>query len=137
MPRHARSFVFVHVVWATRGRHPLVPPEMDRALAGCIREEVVALRCRALAVGNASDHVHALVQVASSVALATLVQKMKGATSRIFQTPWQEGYFAESVRVGDLEPLASYIADQRAHHDDSLPWSRGRRMPESVTPAAR
>jgi putative transposase len=83
-----------------------------------------------LAVGNASDHVHVLVAHPPAVAVATIAQRLKGASSRILapRLPrdfgWQEGYFAESV--SDLERVAAYVSRQRAHHD-----APGRAAPEA------
>lgn len=82
--------------------------------------------CCLLAAGCASDHVHALVRVAPTTALADLVQRLKGASAfdinqhRLLERPfaWQHGYWAESVRPSEAGPLTMYLREQRRHHDE-------------------
>ncbi len=132
MPRHSPSRLLVHVVWATRGRRRALPEEFDADLAAIVGSKARATGCLLLAAGIASDHVHVLVQVASTIALADAVQCLKGATAHDInrharlpaQLLWQAGYWAESLSPADLAPLARYVREQRRHHDDSHPAER-------------
>lgn len=89
--------------------------------------------CALLAAGCAPDHVHVLVRVAPIVALAYLVQRLKGGSAYesnhgALLSPrlaWQAGYWAESVSPGDLEALTRYLRSQRQHHESGKapePW---------------
>jgi REP-associated tyrosine transposase len=117
---HTVTRLTVHLVWATRGRALWLDPAVDSWLAAFLCERSRLLGCRALAVGNASDHVHALVQFAPTLSIASLVHRLKGASSRALSLQfgrhleWQTGYYAETA--SELDTLATYIRGQREHH---------------------
>jgi putative transposase len=94
-----------------------------------------------LAAGNADDHVHVVIQYPPRMAVATMVGRLKGASSRAAHVTgvmgcgevWQVGYWAESVGAEHIEPLLDYVTHQRAHHaaDTTLePWQHG--LPKSL-----
>ena len=132
MPRRSPSLVLAHVVWATAHRRPALPSALDERLVAILRGKAAELQCAVLAAGCAPDHVHLVVRLASSASLGLLVQRMKGASSYELnhdgtmrhRLRWQAGYWAESFAPHDLASIARYIADQRAHHDDSHPAER-------------
>ncbi|HRG96809.1 MAG TPA: IS200/IS605 family transposase [Polyangiaceae bacterium] len=126
MSRHSRARVLVHLVWATRHRRRWLPPTFDEELVAMLGAKAHEAGCCLLAAGCASDHVHALVHVAPTIALAELVQRMKGASAfdinqhRLLEQrfAWQHGYWAESVRPSDGDRLTMYVREQRRHHDE-------------------
>lgn len=131
---HSVSTLFVHLVWSTAGRVAILTPEIDQALAEVLTSKAAELGCVMRAAGNAADHVHVLAQYSPAVAVAELVRRLKGASSRHanaarwMATPlrWQTGYWAESVGAAQLSALSGYILGQRARHADANacnePW---------------
>jgi putative transposase len=121
------TLLLVHVVWSTAQRRPLVPPALDAPLAERLGATAAELDCSLVAAGVASDHVHVLVRLAPTTCLATLVQRLKGASSHAInerrwapeRLRWQEGYWAESFSPSALLPLEAYVRGQRLHHDDA------------------
>jgi putative transposase len=132
MTRRSPAHVLVHAVWATKRRRPLLPPHFDRTLADIFGANARRMGCVVRVAGCASDHVHVVLRVTPTIALADLVQQLKGASSRDINAhallpdglSWQEGYWAESLAPADFDPLARYIRQQRDHHDDSHPAER-------------
>jgi hypothetical protein len=61
---HSVSTLVVHVVWATAGRVSVLPLSADDWLARELSRKCTALGAVMLAVGNAADHVHIVVQPA-------------------------------------------------------------------------
>ena len=108
------------MVWATRDRWPSLEPCVDPVVSRLVRDKCVDIGCRAVTVGNASDHVHALIVYPPTVSVASIAHRIKGATGRLLALrlppgfEWQAGYFAESV--GDLAVVQHYVARQRTHH---------------------
>src|SRR5262245_10836329 len=96
------SFVscLMHVVFATQERRPWISSEtQDRLwpyLGGIAREN----KMKTLEVGGVEDHVHILLSLPSTLAIAKAVQLLKGNSSKwIHDTfpklkafEWQEGY---------------------------------------------
>ena len=92
----------MHVVFSTKDRRPFLTPDVQERLwpylGGIAREN----KMRALKVGGVADHVHMLVSLPSTMAVAKAVQLIKGNSSKwIHETfpnlatfEWQEGYGA-------------------------------------------
>ena len=119
---HSSTLLFVHLVWATRERHPLLEPSVDAWLAALLEHKVLALDGELIAAGNAADHVHVIASYPSRVTVANLAQHLKGASSRAialelrWEFAWQAGYWAESVGHRELPSLVEYVRRQRVHH---------------------
>ena len=115
--------VTVHVIFGTKDRQPLIAaewrPRLHEFLGGSLREHSAI----PLAVGGVADHVHLLVGLPTTIAIAELMQKVKAVSSlwvhrtiglRTFA--WQEGYGVFSVSPSDLDVVRRYVANQDAHH---------------------
>jgi putative transposase len=67
------------------------------------------------------DHVHLLIQLQETLALAKAVSLLKSNSSRWMNEhgtsfDWQEGYGAFSVSASNLRRVDRYIQNQAAHH---------------------
>ena len=79
---------------------------------------------KALAIGGASDHVHMLLSLPSTLSAAKAMQLLKGNSSKWIRETfpkmhlfaWQEGYGAFSVSVSGVDRTVSYIRNQAEHH---------------------
>ena len=122
---HSLVQVYVHLVFSTRYRLPLLAPkglrlETHRYLAGMCN----ALGAPALEVGGVEDHVHIACRIAPTMAVADLLQRLKKESSRWIKGKgpswenfaWQTGYGAFSLSPRHLEAVRRYIANQEAHH---------------------
>ncbi|HEV8581661.1 MAG TPA: IS200/IS605 family transposase [Thermoanaerobaculia bacterium] len=113
-----------HVVYSTKDRVPLIRDDIRERLyeyiGGIIRGEGGIL----LEVGGVADHVHLLAKFKTSIAVAEMVQKIKGKSSKwVNDLPdrrerfdWQEGYGAFSVSESLVPRVCNYIRTQEEHH---------------------
>jgi len=116
--------VYIHCVWATYQRLPMLTPEIERAVYRCIENEAHRLRCRVLAINGMPDHVHLCVKLPSRLDIARLMNQVKGVASHFVhqQLPgnegfaWQEGYGAFSVGPREVSLAVAYIENQKDHH---------------------
>lgn len=116
--------LYVHLVWATWDRLPLLDAALRDRVYRCIVAEAGALRCPVGAIGGIEDHVHVLVRCAPSVAVSDLVKQMKGASSRLVRQQirpgeffkWQGSYGAFSIAHSDVPRVRSYVRRQEEHH---------------------
>lgn len=121
---HARNQLYVHLVWTTHQREPLITAPLAKRLAACIRAECETLGARVLALGGVADHVHLLVELPATVSVAQVAQRVKGASSHLVNHElapeggfrWQTGYGAFSLSPEDVERLVRYIRNQAEHH---------------------
>ena len=139
--RHSDNHLLVHVVWTTARRAALLELSADRWLADVLRRDAYEAGSALIACGNAADHVHVLVRYPSTVTLASVVQRLKGASSyewnlaqRSPRLDWQVGSWAASVSPADSATVAHYVERQRVHHGDTAPARE--RWEEALGPLA-
>ncbi len=101
---HSFTSCLMHCVWATKGRRPLIKPELQSRLwpylGGIVREN----KMKALVIGGVEDHVHLLLSIPSTLSVAKSIQLLKGNSSKWIHDTfkehgdfgWQEGYGAFS-----------------------------------------
>lgn len=119
---HSRVSIRIHCVFRTKDRQPTIPDEHQARLWAFIGGIARRLEMKAIAVGGIEDHVHVLLLLPPTIALATAVQKIKANSSRWMHEvtgkpfQWQEGYAAYSVRMSHTDATVRYILNQREHH---------------------
>ena len=109
---------YFHCVFSTKERRPLITPALRERLwpflGGIARQNEIT----ALAIGGVEDHVHILLSLPSTVAIAKALQLIKGGSSKwVHETfpehrlfAWQEKYGAFSVSVSQLDKIIQYIS---------------------------
>lgn len=119
----ARSYVcvYVHIVFSTKDRRPLIPEEEARLLWKYVAGIAKNYAMKALAIGGMPDHVHIFLSLASEMPVARAVNVLKSNSSkwmrtRLRQFAWQEGYAAFSVSASALSKVTDYINRQPEHH---------------------
>jgi REP element-mobilizing transposase RayT len=116
--------VFIHLVWTTWDRLPLINADYERPIYRAIGAKCRKLRAAPVAIGGVEDHGHLLVELPATVSLAELVGQVKGASAHLVThrlTPgeffkWQGAYAAFSVSPTAVTRVHDYIAAQREHH---------------------
>jgi REP element-mobilizing transposase RayT len=124
MPQ-ALSAVYVHLVFSTKERRPLLRNTDDRsALHAFLGRASKELDCPPMLVGGVEDHVHILARLNRTIAQADWVKELKRVSSRWLKErgreyadfQWQGGYAIFSVSASNLEKVRDYIARQEEHH---------------------
>jgi REP-associated tyrosine transposase len=120
------SFVscLMHVVFSTKDRCPLITQDLEKDLWPYIGGIARQNKMKALKVGGVADHVHILLSLPSTMAIAKAVQLIKGNSSKwIHETfpqfasfEWQEGYGAFSIGISGIDDTTAYIENQAEHH---------------------
>jgi putative transposase len=118
--------LFVHCVWATWDRLPLITSAVEQRLYASITTKCRELDCVVLALGGVEDHVHLLVRIPTTLTIAGLVREVKGSSSHLMThaiSPntffkWQGAYGAFSVSKDDIDRVAAYIQAQKTHHSN-------------------
>ena len=129
--------LFIHLVWNTWDRLPLISPEFERRLHRYIVAVAKEMKCQVVAIGGIEDHVHLLVLLPSTVTVAQLVKRVKGASSHFINHEilsngdfrWQGTYSAFSVSRWDVGKVANYIRTQREHHNTNEIWTDFEMLP--------
>jgi len=123
MPR-SHSRIFLHAVFSTKNRAPMIPRELWPTLVATFRAELDRSGRQLLAAGGAEDHAHLLWRHSRDVAPAMAVRDAKRISSRwikgrgekLAEFYWQEGYGVFSVGASNVEEVRQYVLRQEAHH---------------------
>jgi len=124
MSVHSYSRCWIHLIWGTVNREKL----LNKAAAARVScwlsqyadEQGVYMKINYV---NA-DHVHALVDLPTSLSIEKLIQLLKGSSSHWVNSnnlitgkfAWGRGYGAFSVSESNVDQVARYIAQQEEHH---------------------
>ena len=113
--------VFVHVVFSTKDRRPLIPEDRHRLVCKYLAGIAKNYGMKALAIGGMPDHLHILLSLAPDVSVSKAVNVLKSNSSKWMRVQsrefaWQEGYAAFSVSTSGLTKVIDYISRQPEHH---------------------
>ena len=118
---HTYAQNIIHLVFSTKDRSKIIStefqPKMWAYAAGICKNLGIFVH----AVGGTDDHVHFLIQIPATLALAKAVSTIKSNSSRWANEGgqkfvWQQGYGAFSVSVSIVPVVVRYIRNQQAHH---------------------
>jgi putative transposase len=114
----AYTKLYLHLVWSTLGRAPLLIEEVERTVYRVILAKSKELDCGVMALGGYYDHVHVLLKFPTKHSIALMVRALKGASSYVMgeHLRWQGGYGAFTLRESEVAVVQNYIQRQKEHH---------------------
>jgi putative transposase len=121
---HTYACSFHHIIWSTKDWQPLIKKSfrirLYNYIGGIIKNEKCVLR----EIGGTANHIHILTQLSPTISLSSLMQQVKGSSSRFISEEfleskfaWQPGYGAFAVSASLLGVVENYIANQEKHHE--------------------
>ena len=121
---HSFNKIWIHAIWATKERTPLIATEIEKQVYNFMRSQFVESGCPVRIINGMPDHVHCLFLLNPQKAIADIVKQVKGSTSHFINEQdlmkekfaWQTGYAAYSVSESVLEKVFEYIKNQKQHH---------------------
>ena len=121
---HTYTYLVTHVVFSTKDRLPIITPEVKPKLWAYMNGIVENLGGRAVAINGMADHVHMLVLLPPTVAIADALRVLKANSSKWVHENWREhskfswqsGYAAFSVSKSGVEVVVRYVENQEEHH---------------------
>ena len=128
--RRNKLEICLHFVWATWDRLPLITAEIEREVYRCLEQACRAEECEVLAVGGMPDHVHLLLLSHNTVTAATLMNHVKGSSSRFVTDTlrpgqwfaWQANYGCFSISRSHRQKVICYIENQKQHYANDDLW---------------
>jgi REP element-mobilizing transposase RayT len=128
--KHNSLALYIHLVWSTWDRQPLITPDIERNIHRNLEAEARRMKCTVLAINGTEDHVHMLLSIPTTISLADLLKQLKGVSSHFvnetlkppFQFKWQGSYGAYTVGERDTQRVIDYIKRQKQHHAAKTLW---------------
>lgn len=113
-----------HCVFSTKNREKLILPSIEQKVWAIIAKSAQAHGMQARRVGGIENHVHLLIAIPKTLAVAEAMKRLKGGSSKAINDSdlvegrfqWQDGYSAFTVSTSVVSDLIHYIANQRDHH---------------------
>src|SRR3982751_4641925 len=113
-----------HLVWCPKYRRPVLTPPYDVRLKAIITEVATEADMIVHALEIMPDHVHLFVEADPTLAVAEIVNRFKGRSSRLMRTEfpalrsrlptlWSRSYYAGSVGHVSADTVQAYIAAQK------------------------
>ncbi len=124
-PTQSLSAVYIHLVFSTKDRRPLLRDQPTRdALHSYLGGVSKQLDCPPIFGGGVEDHVHLLARFGRTITQAEWVKELKRVSNLWLKErgrdyadfEWQGGYADFSVSQSNLEQVKQYIANQKEHH---------------------
>jgi REP element-mobilizing transposase RayT len=125
--RDALAQIYLHFVWGTWNRLPLITHANEKQVYAAILEKSNKLGSIVIAIGGMPDHIHLFVRFPSTTSVADFIKKVKGSTSHLVSHQinseeffkWQGAYAVFSVSEKDAPRIKSYIQHQKEHHENN------------------
>lgn len=124
MSTHSYSRCWLHLVWTTLDREPMLDmragANASRFLSNYSAGKGIYMKINYFN----PEHVHALIDLPTNKCLEEVIQLFKGSSSHWINEEkllrgrfsWGRGYGAFSVSHSDVDRVAAYIAGQKQHH---------------------
>jgi REP element-mobilizing transposase RayT len=117
------SALHCHVIFSTKHRQPQITSELQprvfEYIGGILRSNSSAL----VAAGGIPNHVHLLISLGRSLAIADAIRLIKTNSSgwihdelKLREFQWQNGYGAFAVSYSNIDQAKTYLANQEQHH---------------------
>lgn len=124
MSVHAYSRCWMHIVWSTYQRQPVISKETAVQISNFLydysKSKSVFMKINYVN----KDHVHVLIDLPRHLSLEETVKLLKGSSSywinqkslMVGKFNWSRGYAGFSVAQSTLKKTIEYIASQEEHH---------------------
>jgi len=116
--------IWVHAVWCTKNREPVLERTILESVCNHIRENGRLKRIFIDSINGYFDHLHCLMLLNADTSISKQMQLIKGESSfwinknKIIKGrfEWADEYFASSVSEDKLDIARAYIINQQEHH---------------------
>ena len=116
---------YYHVIWGTKHREQLINEEREELIRTSLLSTAIEHDAIVRAVGVMPDHVHVVMSIPPKCAVAELIGRMKGLSSRRANMTgdgraggfaWQPEYGVFTFGHRALDDIVSYVENQREIH---------------------
>jgi len=116
--------IWIHAVWGTKNREPILEKDPRKKLFTHIRENAKQKEIYIDFINGVEDHVHCLLTLNADLSIAKTMQLIKGEAAHwanqqeLFSKKlyWADEYFAVSVSESQIDKVRDCIKNQEEHH---------------------
>lgn len=124
--RHCVTDMHVHLVFVTKYRGKVFDGAAIETLKGIFSSVCEDFESRLVEVDGEKDHVHLLIEYPPKVAVSSLINSLKGVSSRLLKKSrpdietrywkgalWSPSYFSSSCGGAPIDIVRQYIENQK------------------------
>ena len=126
---HVYHEIYLHLVWRTKGRIPVLTCEIEKPLKKYLRMKSKEIDIDLLEINGVTDHLHVVVKINPNQSVSDVVKRLKGSSSHYINyehlppnSPnslhWQRGYGVLSFSKKSLPFVLKYVRNQKEHHQN-------------------
>ncbi|TAL70349.1 MAG: IS200/IS605 family transposase [Bacteroidetes bacterium] len=116
--------LYVHIVFAVKGRQNIIPSNKKEELYKYITGIFKNKKNKLLAINGMSEHIHILLNQNPEDSLSSLVKEIKRCSSLFINEKkwmpgkfeWQSGYSGFTYSKSQISSVCKYIENQEQHH---------------------
>ncbi|WP_323757088.1 IS200/IS605 family transposase [Roseivirga sp.] len=120
---HSFNKIWVHAIWATKERAPLLKDNIEQKVYQFISTQLREQGCPVRIINGMPDHIHCLFLLNPQKSITEVIKQLKGSSSHFVNQnnlmsekfSWQTGYAAYSVSESVVEKVFEYIKNQKQH----------------------
>jgi REP element-mobilizing transposase RayT len=116
--------IWIHAVWATKNREPVLKPGILSQVCNHIQSNAKDKGIYIDRINGYDEHIHALMFLKSDNSISKQMQLLKGESAFWMnrtgllkaKLQWADKYFAASVSESRVDSVRAYIDNQQEHH---------------------
>lgn len=122
---HTTHRLRFHLVWIPKYRRRVLQGPVATRLSELLHQACEVNHWQLHELNVQTDHVHLLIQINPAQSVSSVLQRLKGGTSRVLRSEfpaleeflwgksfWADGYFAETVGLVEEATVRRYIQNQ-------------------------
>ncbi len=124
MQGSADNFIFIHALWCTAGKQPLLSPVVRKVLFPALKKNAAENGIQVLSVNGGDEHIHCLFKLMPVQSVSKVIKQLKEESLNwlndnklsvnLFE--WENDYSAWSVSPATLDKAIDYIHNQEEYH---------------------
>lgn len=124
MPGSINTYLYVHAIWCTAGRHDVISQVAKKVLFPYMKQSAEQKGMQVMAVNGAGNHVHCIFKLLPTQSVSEIVNQLKSESGnwlnsnkflpQIFE--WEDIYSAYSVSPSAIDKAIEYINNQEEYH---------------------
>lgn len=119
------SQIYIQIVFAVKFRNALIHASWEEQLHKYITTIVQNKGQKMIAINGMSDHIHLFIGMKPDCILSDLVREIKKSRTAYISDKnlskqkfqWQQGFGAFSYGHSQIDIVAKYVMNQKAHHN--------------------
>jgi REP element-mobilizing transposase RayT len=119
-----QSKIWIHTIWQTINRLPLILPEIEPKIYKIVNDEFINSACKVEVINGTADHIHILYLLNPDISISNVTQQIQLESSKLINAKcfnagsfdWYIENLSISVSESQIPKLIEYLKNQKEFH---------------------